>query len=137
LFSRFPRGSVAVGLLLLRVALGATAIAQGGFYLVDDGSQTSLTRVGGLLFLASGASVLIGFLLPVAGVLLALAAIGVAASWFPAPAVNLFDEKLLVALIVVVDTAMILMGPGSLSLDARLFGPRQIIISEASRPPKT
>jgi uncharacterized membrane protein YphA (DoxX/SURF4 family) len=118
------------------VVLGATAIAQGGFYLTDAESSTPLTRIGGVLFLASGASVLIGFLLPVAGVLLALATIGVTISWLPAPTINLFDQKLLVLLIITVDVAMILMGPGSLSVDARLFGPREIIIPEASRPPK-
>jgi uncharacterized membrane protein YphA (DoxX/SURF4 family) len=127
---------VGVGLLLLRVVLGATAIAQGGFYLTGAESSTPLTRIGGVLFLASGASVLIGFLLPVAGVLLALATIGATVSWFPAPAVNLFDQKLLVLLIITVDVAMMLMGPGSLSVDARLFGPREIIIPEVSRPPK-
>jgi uncharacterized membrane protein YphA (DoxX/SURF4 family) len=36
----------------------------------------------------------------------------------------------------VVSISLILLGPGAFSLDARLFGRREIIIPEIPRPPK-
>jgi uncharacterized membrane protein YphA (DoxX/SURF4 family) len=104
--------------------------------LADGGVSTLGTRLAGWLAIASGTLLLIGFLTPIAGTVAALAAIGVAFSWFPAPAANLFDAKLPTALVVVVAVAIVLLGPGALSLDARLFGRREIIIPHQSRPPE-
>jgi uncharacterized membrane protein YphA (DoxX/SURF4 family) len=125
-----------LGLLLLRAAVGTAAVLQGVVCLADGGVSTFGTRLAGWLSIASGTLLLIGFLTPIAGTVAALAAIGVAFSWVPAPAVNLFDAKLPTALVVVVAVAIVLLGPGALSLDARLFGRREIIIPHQSRPPE-
>ncbi len=120
---------------MLRAAVGTAAAFQGIVCLADGGVSTLGTRLAGWLAIASGTLLLIGFLTPIAGTLAALAAIGVAFSWFPAPAVNLFDAILPTALVVVA-VAIVLLGPGALSLDARLFGRREIIIPHQSRPPE-
>jgi uncharacterized membrane protein YphA (DoxX/SURF4 family) len=119
----------------LRAAVGATSVIQGLGSLTDSSVSTLLTRAAGWLAVASGALLLIGFLTPAAGMLVALGAIGVALSWFPAPASNLFDAKLPTVLVVVVAVALVFLGPGALSLDARLFGRREIIIPHPSHPP--
>jgi uncharacterized membrane protein YphA (DoxX/SURF4 family) len=136
LFSAFPGGSPGVGLLLLRVAVGVTAVVQGGSYLTDPGSG-SAARLAGLIVIASGVSLLIGFLTPVAGVLMALATIGIARSWVPPATSNLFNTPLPAFLVVIIAAAITLLGPGSLSVDRRLFGRREIIIPHSPRMPRS
>jgi uncharacterized membrane protein YphA (DoxX/SURF4 family) len=86
---------------------------------------------------ASGVSLLIGFLTPLASALAALGAVGVALSWFPSPASNLFNAPLPAILDVVVCAAIVFLGPGNASVDRRLFGRREIIIPLARRPPQS
>ena len=47
---------------------------------------------------------------------------------FPVPVPNLFDEKLSAILAAIIAVAIVFLGPGAFSLDARLFGRREIII---------
>jgi len=89
-----------------------------------------------LLAIVIGTLLLIGFLTPVAGALAALDALGLTLSWVPAPASNLFDAKLPTVLVVVVSAAIVFLGPGAISLDARLFGRREIIIPHVTRLPE-
>jgi uncharacterized membrane protein YphA (DoxX/SURF4 family) len=117
----------------LRAAVGVTIVFQGAAYLADGGNPALSARTAGLLALAGGALLLIGFLTPLAGALVALATIGIALAWFPAPAVNLFEAKLVAVLVVIVAAAVVLLGPGALSLDARLFGRREIIIPRSPK----
>jgi len=88
----------------------------------------------GLLAAACGASLVIGFLTPVAGAAAALAGIGIVL-WWPLPTRPfLLDARIAAALVVVMAGAVVLMGPGALSLDARLFGRREITIPDGSTP---
>lgn len=137
LFSTFPGGWPGVGLLLLRAAVGITAVIQGGVYLTNGGSPTLETWVAGLFVATAGISLLIGFLTPLSGALVALATLCIARSWFPLPAPNLFSTPLPAVLVIVVSTAVALLGPGALSVDCRLFGRREIIIPHTPRSPKS
>jgi uncharacterized membrane protein YphA (DoxX/SURF4 family) len=85
---------------------------------------------------ASGALLLIGYLTPFAGVLAGLFCVGSALSWFPAPNLELFEAKLTAAFAAVIVVALVCLGPGAFSMDARLFGRREIIIPDAARPPR-
>lgn len=134
LCSTYPGGKPGIGLLLLRAAVGVTAIAQGGVYLSEPGHSTVVMLMVGLLAIASGALLLIGFLTKSAGVVAGLSSIGIALSSIPAPALNLFDTKLSIIFVIVMAAALILTGPGAFSLDSRLFGRREIIIPPASHP---
>jgi hypothetical protein len=96
---------------------------------LTNGSDPAVkTWMAGLLAILIGISLLSGLLTPVSGALTALGAAGLAASLIQAPHPSLFASKLFVALVGVVALAIILLGPGALSIDARLFGLREIII---------
>jgi uncharacterized membrane protein YphA (DoxX/SURF4 family) len=127
-FSTFPDGLPGAGLLLLRAAVGFAFLVQGGAYLVDWHGLGLLTLALGLLTVASGVLLLIGYLTPIAAALAGLVCVGSALSWFPTPNLELFEAKLTAALATVIAVALICLGPGAFSLDARLFGRREIII---------
>jgi uncharacterized membrane protein YphA (DoxX/SURF4 family) len=125
--SAFPGGWPGIGLLLLRAALGITAFIQGAVYI--GGNPTPITSIVGLFAIASGGLLLIGFFTPVACVLAGLAALFLAILSFPSrTSPNLFDAALPTVLLIVVAAAVVFLGPGALSLDARRFGRREIII---------
>jgi hypothetical protein len=122
-------GRAGIGLLLLRAAVGLTVVVQSGAYLFGGRDQTMRLWVISLLGVASGALLLIGFLTPFAGGLLGLSA--AACTWFQGTA-NVFDNRLSILFVAIVGAAIVLLGPGAYSLDARLFGRREIIIPKAS-----
>ncbi len=82
-----------------------------------------------------GLALLAGILTPITAVVAGLGAIGSGFSLLPAPAAsNLADSKLAVILIAIVATAIACLGPGAFSVDARLFGRREIIIPRRTEP---
>jgi hypothetical protein len=50
---------------------------------------------------------------------------------------SLFDTRLATTLATSIAVAILCLGPGAFSIDARLFGRREIIIPDASHPPKS
>jgi uncharacterized membrane protein YphA (DoxX/SURF4 family) len=133
--STFQGGWPGVGLLLLRAAVGAAVAVQGGAYLVGGANLRLGGWMAGLLAVACGVSLLTGFLTPLASILAGLGSASVALSWLPAPTPNFFDDKLAITFVVIMAAAIFLIGPGAFSLDARLFGRREIIIPPI--PPKS
>ena len=134
-FYTFPGGTPGVGLLLLRAAIGGTAIVQGGVYLAKSDNLIFGMWIVGVLAIASGALLLIGFLTKAAGVLAGLSSVGL--SLVPALPLNSFDTRLSLFFVIVMTAAIILLGPGAFSLDSRLFGRREIIIPHNTRPPNS
>jgi uncharacterized membrane protein YphA (DoxX/SURF4 family) len=134
--SVFPGGLAAVGLLLLRLALGLVTSLQGLLYLAGPRGLTVKMAVFGALSLVSGIMLVLGFLTSVVGTVVGLGIIGIALSGFPSSECNLFDGTLPRLFSGIVSVAIVLLGPGALSVDARLFGRREIIIPSISRTPK-
>ena len=120
LFSAFPAGWPGVGLLLLRMLVGVSLIVQ----TVAQVGSSELSAPGWVLaaLLVLGAScLLLGFVTPVVAVLIALASL--------ASTTQKLDT-------VVLSTAIALLGPGAFSIDARMFGRREILIPHPSRSQK-
>ena len=132
LFSTFPSGRPGVGLLLLRIALGGTAVAFGAVELAVPTGRTPLAWVVGSLLLVSGAGLIIGFLTPLASLLTGLCVLGITLSWLPGPSLGCLGGRLVVLVLVLTAIGLALLGPGAFSLDGHLFGRREIVI-----PPHT
>src|SRR5262249_11162123 len=127
-FSTFPGSWPGVGLLLLRIVVGGAALTQGAVFLTHTIEPTVLTWIAGALAVVSGVALIAGFLTPASGAVAGLTTLFIATTWTPASASVLVDR--FAAVILIVDAAaLVLLGPGAVSLDARLFGRREIIIS--------
>ena len=135
LYSTFPGGGPGMGLLLLRLAIGVTLIAQGLAYLSALQDLRMTTWVVCLLALGSGASLVVGLLTPVAGALAVLAGLGMTFLYLPAANWHFFYGNPLSLDVVIMAMVLALLGPGAFSLDARLFGRRKIIIPRSLSSP--
>jgi hypothetical protein len=133
-FSTFPDGWPGLGLLLLRAVAGATTVAQGGFHLASAPAPTAANWVFGLAALASGTSLVAGFMTPGAGATAGLVALSVVLDWSPAPSSALLLDTASALLVVADAAALVLLGPGAHSMDAFLFGRREILIPHEPQP---
>jgi uncharacterized membrane protein YphA (DoxX/SURF4 family) len=118
----------------MRLAVALSAIVQGISTFIESPTQILAWAIGSLEILV-GASLLIGFMTPIAGASASLGNLAICVSWFLTSGENAHDRAVAAIYLVVISIAITLLGPGAFSLDARLFGPREIIIPEASRPP--
>jgi uncharacterized membrane protein YphA (DoxX/SURF4 family) len=134
LFSTFPEGWPGLGLILMRLAVALSAIVQGMGTLIESPTQIFSWAIGPLEILV-GTALLIGFLTPIAGAAASLGNLAIGVSWFLTSGENAHDKAVAAIYLVVMSIAITLLGPGAFSLDARLFGRREIIIPEAPRPP--
>jgi len=128
LFSAFPAGLPGVGLLLLRIGVFVVLVVQGAACLNDQNAPTWGTWAVGAMAALTGALLLIGLMTPLAGTLAALGSAGIVLSWLPSPAPHALGAGLAGFLPVVVAVAIALLGPGAISVDAALFGRREITI---------
>jgi uncharacterized membrane protein YphA (DoxX/SURF4 family) len=136
LFSTFPGGRPGIGLLLLRVAAGITAIWTGILYFSAAASPSLAMWSLGFVLITSGAALAVGFLTPFVAPLTGLFFLGIALGWLPTTPWTLPDARVVAVAVIVTSSAIALLGPGAFSLDGRLFGRREIVIPPASRPPE-
>jgi len=118
LFSMFPNGLPGAGLLLLRLVCGGLVIAAAIATFAEKPQTLSLI----LQSLACAAALLLlaGLWTPVAGT-----AIAILELWSTVSRTNGIENAVLLATLGV---ALAVLGPGSYSLDAKLFGRKRIQI---------
>ncbi len=132
LFPAFPAGLCGMALLLFRVVLSVTLLFEARSCL-SAGWGAMTTGLVGLTALASGVLLLVGFLTPVAG---CLAGVGCALIAFSAavPAPVVLDSRQSAVFAMTMLAGIVVLGPGAFSVDARLFGRREIIIPPQVHP---
>jgi len=116
LFSTFARGWPGVGLLLIRMVVGITLIDRGVTSLWSN--PPILLTVLSVLTIGAGLLLLIGLWTPVAGTLVAVIEL-----W------KIFlhvGDPWIYILLGTLGAALAMLGPGALSVDARLFGWKRI-----------
>ena len=115
---------------MLRVAAGSAAVAQGLSYLGNVVEPTVASWTLGLVSVASGVALLVGFLTPGGGTLVGFTTIVIATTWAPLPPSELLIDKVAALFVLANAAALVLLGPGAHSLDAYLFGRREIFIPQ-------
>jgi len=124
-----------VGLLLLRAVSGILLLVQGVSLLVNGNNPIVQNLIVGLLAVASGVSLMFGFMTPFGSVLATLLNAAIALSWLLQEASSVVQTKQ-AELVGVIAIALALLGPGAFSIDSRLFGRREIVIPQYPKPPK-
>lgn len=142
LFSGFPAGAPGAGLLLLRLTLGIYLMVQGVRItepLMDTGTPpTILTALTALAMLVGGVLGAVGILTPITQSVSAAAGLValIDALWASAAVPGLDIPWPLALFITVVAVSLVSLGPGAYSIDASLFGRKEISIPPFSGPPR-
>lgn len=128
-FSGFPTGYPGLALLLLRIVVGGAASSQAWLFVAGTHGAVNITVVVALLILVTGLALIMGAATPVASVLLSAIGFLVAIDGNIARQLLLFDSGLARLEFIAMSAALISLGPGALSLDARLYGRREIKVN--------
>jgi uncharacterized membrane protein YphA (DoxX/SURF4 family) len=116
----------------LRSVIGiVTVMGAGGDLLTRPGSGSEsgwMSYIPASIALIGGILLIIGLATPVAASIAALLAAGVLFSIVCADQANSYASKLCGLVVAVSSASLVLLGPGAFSLDARLFGWREIIL---------
>jgi uncharacterized membrane protein YphA (DoxX/SURF4 family) len=120
---------------LLRAVAGAAALSQGSGYLTGnaESSPTSWALAGFAVLSAAG--LVAGFLTPAAAAGVSLSTLAIAGATAPAAGTSLAAHWQGPWFEAAVALALAMLGPGALSIDAWLFGRREIVIADVSRRP--
>jgi uncharacterized membrane protein YphA (DoxX/SURF4 family) len=121
----------------MRAVVGITASAQGILYLVQGSNRTFAMLSACLVLAGCGACLLVGFLTPVVSIAIAILSLAMTLSKVPVVAGDPPDGTLAFFELIIMAVAIALLGPGSFSLDARLFGRHEIVIPPSSRTPES
>jgi len=132
-FSTFPGGWPGAGLLLLRIVVGAGAAAQGAVYLTHMTEPHALMWIAAVVGIVSGLALLAGFLTPASGAAAGLATLFFVITGTPSGTPVLI-ARLAASILAVDAVALVLLGPGALSMDARLYGRREIVVPHDPLP---
>lgn len=124
LFSSFPEGFLGLGLLILRLTVAGTILFLHFFFFFDLIKSTFRGWIIGALSVVFSATMISGFFTPVVSALISIGGI-----LFLILSPRGMDSSFVVYLIIL-SFVILLLGPGAYSVDARLFGRREIILSK-------
>ena len=130
-FSTFPGGWPAVALLLLRLIVGVSACGQGILCLTHP---TAMSYLFATVLLVFGLCISFGFATLIASIVVAIGMLLISTSWIMLPGQKLFECKQASLEYLTISLSVAMLGPGLFSVDARLFGRREIVIPPNSRP---
>jgi uncharacterized membrane protein YphA (DoxX/SURF4 family) len=128
-FSGFPTGYPGVALLLLRLVVGGAASSQAWLLITVNHGGLNTGVVAALVAVVTGLALIIGFMTPIASVLLTAGGLLLTLDSSVSGHLLLFESGMARLEFIVMSAALISLGPGALSLDARLYGRREIEVN--------
>ena len=127
-FSGFPSGCPGFALLLLRVGVGGASGLQSALLLAANHHAAASTLAAALAIITS-LSLMIGLMTPIAASLLCLGGLTATIDSAVIGYIPLFESWIARFEFIVMSAALICLGPGAFSLDARLYGRREIEVN--------
>jgi hypothetical protein len=127
-FSGFPSGCPGFALLLLRFGVSGAGGLQGVLLIIATHHVTGGT-VAAALAITTSLALMIGLLTPIATSLLCLVGLAATINSGLAGYMPLFESSVARVEFVVMSAVLICLGPGAFSLDARLYGRREIDVN--------
>jgi uncharacterized membrane protein YphA (DoxX/SURF4 family) len=128
-FSGFPTGFPGFALLLLRVVVGGAASSQAWLLISANHGAVNTSLVVALLAFVTGLALIIGLMTPIASVLLSAGGLLLTVGSSVPGHLLLFESGMARLEFTVMSAALISLGPGGLSLDARLYGRREVEVN--------
>jgi uncharacterized membrane protein YphA (DoxX/SURF4 family) len=128
-FSGFPTGYPGLALLLLRLVAGGAASLQAWLLITANHGAVNSSVVVALLAFVVGLALIVGFMTPIASVLLSAGGLLLMVDSSVPGHLLLFESGMARLEFIVMSAALISLGPGALSLDARLYGRREIEVN--------
>jgi uncharacterized membrane protein YphA (DoxX/SURF4 family) len=128
-FSGFPTGFPGFALLLLRVVVGGAASSQAWLLISANHGAVNTSLVVALVAFVTGLALIIGLMTPIASVLLSAGGLLLTVGSSVPGHLLLFESGMARLEFTVMSAALISLGPGALSLDARLYGRREIEVN--------
>ena len=132
-FPMFPDGLPGFGLLLLRATGAVALVSYSVIHLISGQDAKVLTLIVAVLSSIGGLLLLFGLFNWLACSLSALFSLGTVLALIPTPMLNGASAKFCAAFTAVIAIALLCLGPGAYSLDARRHGRREIIIPARPR----
>ena len=132
-FISFPDGWPGFGLLLLRLTVAFSCVGKMARLIAVAGTHPIGSWSMGLLDVVIGIALLLGIFTPVAGAVAALSNLYNCVFWLFASGASVRGSVVIAVYLTIMSVVVVLLGPGSFSLDAYLFGPREIAIPGAER----
>jgi uncharacterized membrane protein YphA (DoxX/SURF4 family) len=118
-----------MGLLLLRLVVGGAASSQAWLLITAEQGALNAGVVVALLAFLTGLALIIGFMTPIASVLLSAAGLLLTITSSVPGHLLLFESGMARLEFIGMSVALICLGPGALSLDARLYGRREVEVN--------
>jgi uncharacterized membrane protein YphA (DoxX/SURF4 family) len=128
-FSGFPTGYPGLALLLLRLVVGGAASSQAWLQVTANNGALNPTVAVALLVFVTGLALIIGFMTPLASVLLSAGGLLLMLNSSITGHLLLFESGMARLEFIAMSAALISLGPGALSVDARLYGRREIEVN--------
>jgi hypothetical protein len=118
----------------LRIALGVPLLVEAAALLAEWRATAGPLVVIALISVAAGLALQLGYSVGRAAIAGAADVIAIHFSSLHGERLNLFSSRIACFLAISIAIALVLLGPGAFSIDARRFGRREIVIPPRSTP---